>query len=343
MNKIKVLQQLIKKELINNGVEFCLSKNGQCNQKIIKAHSIQNKNVLSLISDSTNHVHSMSHDHEAIFEKMSVKKASTFKGFCGYHDNRIFKYIDDDIYSNLDKDKASLLYAIRAVAKELYAKKNLVAKFEQLFSKYDNGQLDYITKKFPILSFHDVHYFLGLNGYYRSLVDGNRMSILELEKTFKLLMDANSENKSSVIKNIVIKVNGVKNVVASTCFAPEYNSKGEAVNILDQLDKSLKSIFLTVIPDEKYSYIIISYLRKDAKFLLSFTNDINKMSLQEKKFYIERLLITHCENMFFSESFIQKLTEKQKIDLNKSFVGTILEQNLVNHYMVGSNNLYNFF
>lgn len=74
-----------------------------CNNEVISSHSISKNSSLHKISEGE-HVYWRSlslkkffnkdmFDFSSIFdiEKISIKKASTFYGFCKYHDNELFK------------------------------------------------------------------------------------------------------------------------------------------------------------------------------------------------------------------------------------------------------------
>lgn len=343
LKKIKVLQQLTQKEIINNGIEICLIDDCYCSDKIIKAHSIQNKNVLSYIADKTNHVYGITPDKDKVFDKKSVNRASTFKGFCGHHDNKLFEYIDNEIYSVLSQEKANFLYALRAVSRELYAKKNVVAKYENWFKKYDSNEFADLKKKFPILSDQDLDMAFGNNSFFRGLVEGNKIAIKEIEKSFNCLIDAYNKGDFSIIKSKVIKIKDANNLVASTVFAPEFNSKGEVVNKVEELDKPLKSIFLSIVPDNNCSFVIISFLKKDAKGLKKFTNDIMGMKPEETRLYLENLLLTHSENMFFSEDFVNSLDKIKKEKLHSYFLESTIDVNFEEGYSLSKKNTFGLF
>jgi hypothetical protein len=343
IKKVKVAQQITQKEIVNNGISFCLLDGADCSEKIIKAHSIQNKNMLAQISDESNHVYAVSHDKDKMFEKKSVNKASTFKGLCGFHDNSIFEYIDNDLYSKLESDKANFLYAFRAISRELYAKKNVIHKYEALFNKFDTNDIAFLRKKFPIFNNDDLRSAFGRDSFFRSMIYGNKIAVKELEKTFDRLVTSYKKCQYDVLKTKVIKVRDKKNITVSSFFAPEFNSKGDQINDIENLESPLKSVFLTVIPDENSSYILISYLKKDAKFLKPFTKDLMNLSADDTKIYLERILLTHCENMYFSEEFINSLDVDQKSRLHTYFLGSTIDMNLAEGYSVEKNEIFGMF
>ena len=113
-----------------------------CNY-IIRAHSIQNSNQLSEIAED-GHVYMLDGKYTSLsknsgkvsFTTRGVQQASTFLGFCGYHDNETFKPIDDGVLEPTAEQIA--LYLYRGVCKEAYEKENAldlhneIAKIPQL-------------------------------------------------------------------------------------------------------------------------------------------------------------------------------------------------------------------
>lgn len=130
-----------------------------------------NLNLLTLINKTQQNV-----DKLRIFEKIAIKEASTYQGFCRVHDNDLFMNIDGNIpYEQMKKEKYySLKYEIlyRTLAWKIAKKEedlemfiylnNLYQKepdFKQLWddifltalSKLDRSSSDYFTKQINTL------------------------------------------------------------------------------------------------------------------------------------------------------------------------------------------------
>lgn len=108
----------------------------RCN-KIISAHSIQNRGQLSMIAEN-GHVYRLNADLSTLkntdgmpsLKKIGINKVSTFGGFCKYHDNILFKPIDDRLL-NSDKHQIAL-YAYRCLCREYFVKENAVKVIEKM-------------------------------------------------------------------------------------------------------------------------------------------------------------------------------------------------------------------
>jgi len=95
----------------------------QCSEKVIKAHSIQKNKILKHIAENgmliSSGIESILFTKE--FKKIGVSSASTFFGFCNYHDTILFSEIENkDYVGNIEQ---KFLHAYRACALEYVKKK----------------------------------------------------------------------------------------------------------------------------------------------------------------------------------------------------------------------------
>lgn len=138
--KMRLRIRDIKKIKDENKIKECLfPDHTSCSDKIIKAHSIQNNKILQKISDDGK-VYMPISKKMKIFQNMSSwgrKEATTFTGFCGYHDNEIFKEIENNNFDYSERQK--FLYVYRAFALEYHRKRENIKFERQVMKKFDNG------------------------------------------------------------------------------------------------------------------------------------------------------------------------------------------------------------
>lgn len=109
------------------GSEFnkCLERSMECENKAIKAHSVQNSNVLDLLCKN-GHVIQIrlkvggDAPPKPEYKLVGRNRATTFTGLCAEHDSGIFKEIDTQEVSVKDSRQLYLL-AYRSVLRELHA------------------------------------------------------------------------------------------------------------------------------------------------------------------------------------------------------------------------------
>ena len=103
----------------------------------IEAHSIQKSGTLSLIAQS-GYVYVPSRNFSdtkrnfggVVFAKQGINTVSTFRGFCGKHDNELFEPIDN--FPLEPTPEQITLYAYRSLCREVFVKENAVTVFRGL-------------------------------------------------------------------------------------------------------------------------------------------------------------------------------------------------------------------
>ena len=132
MNKKKIssdIQNNIKLNKMNGEllskakISECFHHNkSECNGTIKKAHSIQRNGKLSLLEEKDENDNSVLYsftntkveDNKLTLKPIGKAIASTFNGFCDFHDNKVFSPIEDASFKNTDEQ--CFLYSYRAFA-----------------------------------------------------------------------------------------------------------------------------------------------------------------------------------------------------------------------------------
>lgn len=116
----------------HKNIKHCLHPDkDNCKGKIIRAHSIQNKRVLETISENGKvymPISNTGNPFELIGE-YGRKVATTFTGFCDYHD-KMFQPIEINNFSS-DNEEQIFLYIYRAFIIDYHQKLELKKQFEQ--------------------------------------------------------------------------------------------------------------------------------------------------------------------------------------------------------------------
>lgn len=136
-------------------IKQCLHPNkDECDEKIIKAHAIQNNRILNKISEN-GMIISMDGVQHLIFQTAETKGrkiATVFTGFCKYHDKILFQEIEDKPFTCTSKQLFLLTY--RTMAWHYHKKQEQInatcIHYEKLREEgYDlaksNDFLDYLT------------------------------------------------------------------------------------------------------------------------------------------------------------------------------------------------------
>src|SRR5699024_4598626 len=116
-------------------IKQCLHPNkDECTDKIVKAHAIQNNRILTKIAEN-GWVKTLNGTSNLIFQssqEQGRKIATTFTGFCSYHDKKVFQAIEDQPFTATAKQ--IFLFTYRTMAWH-YHKKEEQHKRTELFHK----------------------------------------------------------------------------------------------------------------------------------------------------------------------------------------------------------------
>jgi hypothetical protein len=283
----------------------CFHADDNCNGKIIHAHSIQNNRVLNRISQDGLVYYFGQGDFDPDNMKAKTygrKAASTFTGFCGHHDQMLFRPIDNYDYEPTNVEQ-EFLFAYRALAKEHHAKTSILSMFCEILETKNEPDLDYEMLYFYALGMSSAFYQLERMkiAFNKNLGKGNFFKIY----TKRIILDEHYP------------------LAVSSMFSPTTDFNGNVVNDLVNLKKDFMPIFMTVFPQERQTYILIQCLKNDLSYLNDFLNQVTERP-EDAKLKISMLLLVHCENMAISPPHWDKLSEEQQ----NVFVRGFMERSL---------------
>lgn len=275
-----------------------------CNKPAISSHSISATN-LRMISENHEVVRcgmDLNHDSRTEFvqfRRASPKVASTFPGFCGQHDQQIFREIDVREFKISPRNLTLFMY--RATAQEMFKKARNLAVFSSFKEMTDDG-------KFEIP--HNIKYAqlgteLGLSDAYKHLV------------TIRTMVE---NNDFSSVRYACFKFAQIVpfSYLAAVNFRyfPQYNE-------FDLLEESRdEGCTIGVIPQEGGSIFFVVWRRGYERVLAPILKRFHpaRSALEEFAF---QLGVEHCENIFFRPSWFESLGATNESLLKKFILSNI--------------------
>lgn len=271
-----------------------------CSEKIIGAHSIQNKKILKRIS-SNGYVYMpcpKPDDPFAVMTKWGRKEATVFTGFCGYHDKTVFQPIEDNLF-----DKSQLhvfLYTYRCFAFE-YHKKQEVINMQKSIFKRKPSLINMPEEDNPF------------RGMYMAINDFQPVK----EQFDKALISRNYDILTSIIWEFPCAVN-----FAATGFeAPSQDLKGNKLQNLFDVKSLVKHIFIMIFPEQDKTYCIISWLKENDSLFFEYGQQLKSLNMQQKKNFINNTLPIISENIVINPDAWDKLNQSQKDEFSALFWG----------------------
>jgi len=273
----------------------------ECSETIISAHSIQNNKILSKISDNGK-VFMPCPKPDLTFtiqKEYGRKEASTFTGFCGFHDKTLFQPIEDCDF--IGTNEQIFLYIYRAFAMEYHKKKEAVRIEQAIFAQK------------PSIATIPDRAIDGRTGFDMAVSD------YEEEKT---IFDSAILNRDyNVLTSIVWQFDGFSNFAASAGEAPSLDFNSYPIQDLLNPNIPVRHIYISVFPENEKTNVIIAWLKKYDVIFATIKQKLDILTEQEKKNYVNNTLPFIAENIAIKPSKWEALSEQAKEEFSMIFCG----------------------
>lgn len=305
INNPQRINHIVQQKWKTTDFKMCMHpEKEKCKMPIKNAHSLQNNGVLSLIAEDG---HVMITDllnkvrEDFVIKKVSKNQATTFYGFCKYHDSVVFKDIEISPYS--EQVIQNFLYAYRSCAQEFH-KKLREKKALQNCVKENPGilQSEIFVESYRnrMLSYKDVEEVITI--FNQSFLNGNY----------------------NILENYVYKFERKCEFAVTTMFCPAFDLQGKMINdIYSKNQERLRSIFITFFPTETKSYMILSCLKCDYAQLETYFKQVQELKKDELKIYLNNVLPMFSENIVLSPRLWDSWTKFSKRQYEEMVVGEI--------------------
>lgn len=260
----------------------CITKNNQCSERIIKAHSIQNNRILNKLSKNglVLHFNFGNVNFPFKFEEMGRKKASTFSGFCSFHDQSIFDPIDNYAYAKGNKEQ-EFLYAFRSFARGYATKRtavNLINRMDKLLPEDEYGTLPPGKK----------------------IAYGIQRTMNDFERCKNIFYNSLQSKSYYRIETDVIVFDSEYSFAVSAAFYLLGDLSGKLKNDPLNPSKYIAPFFLTVFPDCGKTFVLMSYFKKDKEIYSFLKNQVVNNTEEQQKIIISNMIVMNTENIVFS-------------------------------------------
>ncbi len=248
------------------------------------------------------------------------KQATTFNGFCGYHDTVLFRPIEEKNY--IGEKEQEFLFAYRALAKEYCTKRHCYNFISTILTLINDHRITELESYFPEIKENSdiVHNLLSI---YSPMIDGLDSEIRTLEK-YKASMRINILNKDyHSIRTTVFRFPTESRIAVSSLVNIVYDLEGNRINDLKNPKGKRSPCFLTIFPQEGQTYILFSYFNKMKNDYGFISNQIVSMSIEEQKCIVSNIIVQYCEDVVFSPELWYSFSEKKQDSYLKLFKNTI--------------------
>ena len=296
IEKIKIKHSKIFSEYKRTGrISECFYHDkSKCNENIKQSHSIQRNGRLSIIEGIVNSnkvIYTFTEIEPGInptiksLKPIGKSAASTFFGFCDFHDTTLFSSIENHPFDN--SDKHCFLHSYRAFAHSYHRKKEELKSY--------NSDSNFTNKIDP--------------EWLKYMILGAEISVNEGEEEKKKL-DILIENELyDHLEYFTYIIPKKYPIACSSIINPYFSFKGTAMDNHINPTVKFSHIMLTVLPDHNQTIIIFACFHDDEKAILFFDelNDLKDYHLEKA---ISSIIISCSENTFFAPALWDKLGEE---------------------------------
>lgn len=272
---------------------------GVCN-KVIAAHTIQRSGGLARIVDGANKVLRFNPfkpglDGRPVLESIGWREASTFKGFCGRHDNEVFSPLEKKPFRGTPEQ--CFLVGYRALCHELYQKSASIRAQLSLRELWDRGRPEDEQQQI-----HEVTSVF-LAGSYKGL---------ENNQALKSHADAVLLSRNfSAWERYVVYFRGDIAVVSTGAPTPTFDLWGRSLQILREPTTPIEPLYYGVLATDEGGAIVFTWPRG----LIAphrFIDSLESLPVAALPGVLAQFMFAHVSNTFFSVSWWQALNEVQQ-------------------------------
>lgn len=221
----------------------------QCSRTMTNAHTISKGMNLKYIANEKNEVYGLDinlhnidkNNKLANLKLMHINKASAYYIFCQYHDNELFKVLDDSEFVFTEEQVFLLHY--RIISKVIYLKEQQTKLFQEKVGNYDNGKNMLEQKSIKLTS----HMF---SDSYSQLNDIQKI---------KNILDKNLLVKNfNDIKYYSLIIDRIPEVMSAGAFIPDMDFDGNIlIDYIDNYTDEYNAISTSIFKYQENKGIII--------------------------------------------------------------------------------------
>lgn len=274
-----------------------------CRGRAIRAHTVQRSGGLQFIARN-GHVYwfdpyqlNRRHDGSLQASLIGVREASTFPGFCSYHDCETFSPLEAQRLSFTPEQ--CFLLGYRALCRELHCKRRALA-FITMLRQTDRGK--------------PAEAQVQIQGLANKMEKGTRIGLNNLEATKQIWDRTLLSRDFSEVGYYVLVFDRCPDTMCSGAEFPDQDFNDRPLlNVLDQLTEI---IAFNLIGTKSSGAYVFSWLRP-APHAEALARSLDALQDQDKAHAVLRYVFSGCENTFISPQWWDALPEGHRIRLTQ--------------------------
>ena len=282
-----------------------------CVNPIVRAHTVQRNGGLSRI-ERDGHVYTFSSERSLSQKELiaptliGIKKASTFTGFCSFHDSTTFEPIERHPFQ--DTPHHTFLLGYRTICHELFLKKraiDLIFPYQQRHIDRGKPELDQMMLQ------TELHY----------LIEGNTIGLRDLMQYKAAYDQALLSEDFSTVSYYLIRFSNTPDFLCSSTHMPDCDfSGGTLQNILD-MTRIVDHLTFSLIATDTGGAAVFSWVGK-SEAAEQFVKSLHALPDDKITHALVRFTFEYFENVYASPIWWERLdTSTQQALLNRQKAG----------------------
>lgn len=272
---------------VKNKKRKCLFPN--CNKTAIKSHVVWKSGILKRVAEA-GHLMELNtqknlRQEPTQFTKTGINDILSFKGFCNYHDNEMFKSIEkNDTNFNLIQNQA--LLSLRGILHEYRKKETTIQLINEILKSNLYPQQEDIN-------------------YYKGLKHNNELGINDLSFYVNELC-LEYVNPIGRFTYKTIELDEIPIVFSSFFMVDSWATMFDnSIHDIDWVTTPLNSIAASCFPDGEKSLLVLGFHTNYLQNLHVFKN-INRYNTEQKLKLVSDIIIERIESWACSISFYEE-------------------------------------
>ena len=287
--RLELFNQM-KRQLISD-YECCLWPMSRCTNAAIRAHSVQNRRVLDLLSAGGHvvmpRIHASPRQPPSVrFELVGRNEATTFTGLCAKHDQELFRAIDTELV-NVENAKQMFLLAYRALLKEAHASRKAAI----------DVQTTYVVGARERLWPRDRPSPAGEAAVERMIA---AFQVYTAEEQFGI---AFANHDWTRVAHEVMMLPGRPALAVSSMLS---------TGIYSATVDGPAFAYITLLPLHSQTAAVLSFLADDREQANEAFGSVWNADGERAEYLLSRLVLKRCENLVISPSVFESFSERQK-------------------------------
>lgn len=287
--------------------ECSFPDHSKCRGQIVKAHTIPKSGSLQRIARD-GHVYQFRADLALlkrtggkIKEKLiGVNSASTFTGFCGYHDNEIFEPIERHSFQPIPEH--ALLLAYTSICRETFAKKYQTDGLAELMD-FDRGLPPVVQAE--------------MQRVLQASKLGAEHGLMRLHEYKGKLEAMLLRREYADLSFCIFLLPHYPEVLSSGSIYVEFDFDGNRLQPFPNRHDVLDSITFSVIATEKGGAVAFAWTNETRGACSRFIDSLLRLPREQLGDRLVRFLFTYCENTFFAPVWWDQLSSTNQSDLRR--------------------------